>query len=151
MSFEEFNKLKITSITVTWNVEDIWKLSFEGVSSAAFILSDHVFHLYMRRYELSIAVYLCRDDVAPVVMPLLAKLCLVDHVGQEKLIGEREIVIEKEKEFVLLDSVMIDELETLKEEFLSNEVLTVSCTLSSSYRINLMMKQKPIGEYTFLC
>lgn len=148
MDAENFNPLKITGITITWEIENIWNLAFEGVSSGSFVLSDHIFHLHMRRYELGIAVYLCRDDMVPASMTLLCKLSMVDQIGHEKLMGEREVVIEKGKEFALLESLMISDLEAQKAEFLNNDTLTISCSISSSYRMNILQKrQKEESEH----
>lgn len=142
----QFNPLKITGVTVKWEIENIWQLSFQGTSSSVFLLSDHIFHLQARRYDLGIAFYLCRAEAKPLVMNLLCKLSIIDHFWNEKLIGEREVAFEKGKEFVLLQSVMISELEDRKSEFINNDKLTISCSISSSYRLSIMKQQKPEGE-----
>lgn len=109
------------------------------MSNGVFLLSDHIFHFQARRYDLGIDFYLCRTEA-------LCKLSMIDHVGNEKLIGEKEVAFEKGKEFVLLQSVMINELESQKSEFINNDKLTISCSKSSSYRLNIMKQHNAEDE-----
>lgn len=140
------NCLKTTAVTVLWEIDDIWNLNYEGASSPYFSLSEHNLYLCARGYENSIGIYLCREDKTFKVLRVFCKVNLVGKYGQERFLGEKEIASEKIKDQVLVESLMLTDLQRDKLDILRENILTISCSVSSSYKINLVKRKEEKEE-----